>query len=59
MVDASVGDAFRGMSMLGREDTVGLEAVSEMRREWHKVQACLMEATVNNVVAHVGGSGYF
>lgn len=26
-----------------------------MSRERHKVAACLMEATVDNVVAHLGG----
>jgi hypothetical protein len=56
MVDASIRGTFWWVPMLRREDTVALQAVSEMSGERNKVEASLVESAVNNVVAHVGQS---
>lgn len=32
--------------MLARKDAVGFKAVSKVRGEGHKVEACLMKATI-------------
>jgi hypothetical protein len=45
------------MSVLRREDAVALQAVAEMSRERNKVEACLMEATVDNLWKAKGGDG--
>jgi hypothetical protein len=45
------------MSVLRREDAVALQAVAEMSRERNKVEACLMEATVDNLCKAKSGDG--
>jgi hypothetical protein len=34
------------VTVLTREDAVGLETVTEVRGEWHKVHACLVETAI-------------
>lgn len=37
------------MTVLTGENAVGLETVTEMRRQWHKVHACLVETAIYNL----------
>jgi hypothetical protein len=52
MVYATVGCAFGRVTVLTGEDAVGLETVTEVRGEWHKVHACLVETAIYDVVTH-------
>lgn len=54
MMDAALGCAFWGVSVLAREYAVRFETVSKVRAERHKVHARLVKSAIDDVVAHFG-----
>ena len=43
------------VTVLTGEDAVGLETVTEVRGEWHKVHACLVETAIYDLKVSAKG----